>query len=175
MALPGIAHFLARCKPLRGLRRASPEVFRATTKLPVTVTPQPQKQKDDTMFKRVDHFAYHFDDVASATDYFVETYGFEKVYDTINKAGQPITYIQLAGLMIELTTRPGGEPMSGFHMCLEASDIDATAQKLKDQGLTVLTELRAVTPRGEEQKGWKRGVFRGKYGEIVEIKGGPNS
>ena len=38
--------------------------------------------------------------------------GFEAVHDSPGTEGKPIAYVRLAGgSMIELTTRPGGEPI----------------------------------------------------------------
>ena len=126
--------------------------------------------QNEPMFTRVEHLALHVADVPSAADYFIDTFGFERLFDTTSKSGFPITFIQLGGTMVELTTRPGGEPMSGFHFCLEAKDIEAAARTLEARGLSVVTPLRTMNPRAG-QEGWKRGVFRGRYGEIIEIKG----
>lgn len=123
------------------------------------------------MFKSIEHVALHLDDVASAADYFIGTFGFERVSDSTSKSGLPITYLQLGGMLVELTTRVGGEPMSGFHLCLVADDVEAAARSLEARGLSVIMKPRPMTPRGPEQTGWKRGVYRGRYGEIIEIKG----
>jgi hypothetical protein len=31
--------------------------------------------------------------------------------------------------------------------------------------------MKPTTPRGEHQKGWRRSVFKGPHGELIEIKG----
>ena len=122
---------------------------------------------------RIDHVALHVDDVASAVAFYTSVLGFETVHDAApGTEGKPIAYVRLpGGSLIELTTRPGGEPMSGFHLGLECDDLAATTERLRAYGLEVLTEPKATTPRGEHQKGWKRAVFRGPHGETLEIKG----
>ena len=120
----------------------------------------------------IDHVALHVDNVKAAADFYVEVLGFERVHDSPGTEGKPIAYVRLgSGSMIELTTRPGGEPMSGFHLGLECDDLQAATERLRRQGLAVLTEPKATTPRGAHQKGWKRAVFRGPHGETIEIKG----
>jgi catechol 2,3-dioxygenase-like lactoylglutathione lyase family enzyme len=121
---------------------------------------------------RIDHVALHVDDVPAAARFYVEVLGFEKIHDSPGTGGHAIAYVRLnGGSMIELTTRPGGEPMSGFHLGLESDDLTATTAEFKAKGLAVLTEPKPTTPRGEHQKGWRRAVFRGPHGEIIEVKG----
>ena len=120
----------------------------------------------------IDHVALHVDDVKAAADFYVEVLGFERVHDSPGTEGKPIAYVRLSGgSMIELTTRPGGEPMSGFHLGLDCDDIQGATATLRARGLAVLTEPKPTTPRGAHQKGWKRAVFRGPHGETIEIKG----
>ena len=120
----------------------------------------------------IDHVALHVDNVKAAADFYVEVLGFERVHDSPGTEGKPIAYVRLpGGSMIELTTRPGGEPMSGFHLGLECDDLQAATERLRRQGLAVLTEPKPTTPRGAHQTGWKRAVFRGPHGETIEIKG----
>ncbi len=124
------------------------------------------------MLTRMDHIALHVDDVASALRFYVDVLGFEKIYESPGTGGQPIAYVRLGNAsMIELTTRPGGEPMSGYHLGLECDDLAATAAKLGAAGLVPVVAPKPTTPRGEHQKGWKRAVFRGPHGELIEVKG----
>lgn len=124
------------------------------------------------MLTRMDHVALHVADVPAATRFYVEALGFEKVCDSPGTGGQAIAYVRLGNAsMIELTTRPGGEPMSGFHLGLESDDLAATAAHFKAAGLKVVIEPKPTTPRGEHQKGWKRAVFQGPHGETIEVKG----
>jgi len=123
------------------------------------------------MFTRMDHVALHVADVPAAADFYVNVLGFEKVYDSPGTGGSPIVYVRLGTSMIELTTRPSGEPMSGFHFGMETADLATTMDTLKAHGLAVVTEPKPATPRGDRQKGWKRAVLRGPHGELIEIKG----
>jgi catechol 2,3-dioxygenase-like lactoylglutathione lyase family enzyme len=123
------------------------------------------------MLTRMDHVALHVADVPAATAFYVDVLGFEKVHDSPGTGGQPIAYVRLGASMIELTTRPGGEPMSGFHLGLETEDLAAAVATLTAHGLAVVTEPKPTTPRGERQKGWRRAVLRGPHGELIELKG----
>jgi catechol 2,3-dioxygenase-like lactoylglutathione lyase family enzyme len=123
------------------------------------------------VFTRMDHVALHVADVAAAADFYFNVLGFEKVHDSPGTGGQPIVYVRLGASLIEITTRPGGEPMSGFHFGMETDNLTATVDALKAHGLAVVTEPKPTTPRGDRQKGWKRAVLRGPHGELIEIKG----
>ena len=124
------------------------------------------------MLKRMDHVALHVADVPAAVRFYVETLGFEKIHDSPGTSGHAIAYVRLGNAsMIELTTRPGGEPMSGFHLGLESDDLAATVAKLTAAGLTMTVAPKPTTARGEHQTGWKRAVFRGPHDETLEIKG----
>ena len=124
------------------------------------------------MLTRMDHVALHVADVPAAARFYVEVLGFEKIYDSPGTGGQAIAYVRLGeASMIELTTRPGGEPMSGFHLGLESDDLAATTAKLKAAGLVATIEMKPTTARGERQTGWKRSVFKGPHGETIEVKG----
>jgi catechol 2,3-dioxygenase-like lactoylglutathione lyase family enzyme len=124
------------------------------------------------MLTRMDHVALHVDDVASALRFYVDVLGFDKIYESPGTGGQPIAYVRLGNAsMIELTTRPGGEPMSGYHLGLECDDLAATCTRLADAGVETVVPPKPTTPRGEHQKGWKRAVFKGPHGELIEIKG----
>ena len=112
------------------------------------------------MLTRMDHVALHVADVPAAARFYVEVLGFDKIYDSPGTGGQAIAYVRLGdSSMIEFTTRPGGEPMLGFHLGLESDDLAATTAKLKAAGLQATIEMKPTTARGERQTGWKRSVF----------------
>lgn len=123
------------------------------------------------MFKNIDHVALIVTDVAAATKFYTETFGFKKVFDAPGTGGQPIVYIQLGDGMIELIQRDEAEPMSGFHLCLQPTDFDAAMASLRARNLPLVTEARPTTPRGPLEEGWRRAVFRGPHGELIEIRG----
>ena len=124
------------------------------------------------MLTRMDHVALHVADVPAAMRFYVEVLGFDKIYDSPGTGGQAIAYVRLGdACMIELTTRPGGEPMSGFHLGLESDNLAETTAKFKAAGLVATIEMKPTTARGARQTGWKRSVFKGPHGETIEIKG----
>lgn len=121
---------------------------------------------------RIDHVALHVDDVASAVRFYVDVLGFDVFADGVGTGGSAIAYVQLGpSAKIELTTRPGGEPMSGFHLGLECDDLGDICRRLTAAGVEMVVEPRKTTPRGDYQKDWKRAVFKGPHGELIEIKG----
>jgi catechol 2,3-dioxygenase-like lactoylglutathione lyase family enzyme len=122
-------------------------------------------------FKRIDHVALHVADVSAACAFYVDTFGFEKIFEQKGTGGHAIAYIRLGDSQIEMTTRPGGEPMSGFHVCLQPIDFDRAIADLKGKGLPQVTEARPTTPRGPLEAGWRRAVFQGPHGELIEIRG----
>jgi catechol 2,3-dioxygenase-like lactoylglutathione lyase family enzyme len=124
------------------------------------------------MFKHIDHIALHVADVGAAVEFYVNTFEFEKISEHRGASGQEIAYIRLGESMIELTTRPGGEPMSGFHFCLEPEDFDAAFSALTARNLPLVTGPRATNPRWPSESGWRRAAFRGPHGELIEIRGG---
>lgn len=123
------------------------------------------------LFKRIDHVALHVAEPVAAAQYYIDTFGFEKVLESPSKGGHTIVYIRLGDSMIEMTTRPGGEPMSGFHLCLQPIDFDKAMDDLKAKKLPLVTDARATTPRGPLEAGWRRAVFGGPHGELIEIRG----
>ena len=123
------------------------------------------------MFRRLDHVALHVTDAAARARFYTETFGFKKVFDAPGTGGHPIIYIQLGDSMIELTQRDAAEPMSGFHLCLQPADFDAAMAALQARNLPLVTDARPTSPRGPREEGWRRAVFRGPEGELIEIRG----
>lgn len=126
------------------------------------------------MFKRIDHVALHVADVSAAVEFYVTAFGFEKIFGHRGSAGREIAFIRLSDSTIELTARPGSEPMSGFHLCLEPVDFDAAFSALSARKLPLVIDPRPTTPRWPSEEGWRRAVFRGPHGELIEIRGGLN-
>jgi catechol 2,3-dioxygenase-like lactoylglutathione lyase family enzyme len=127
------------------------------------------------LYKRIDHVALHVADVGATAEFYAAALGFEKYFEYRGATGGGIIYIRLADSIIELTTRPGGEPMSGFHLCFEPEDFDTAFAALSARKLPLVTDVRATTPRGPSEEGWRRAVFRGPNGELLEIRGGAAS
>ncbi len=123
------------------------------------------------MYKRIDHVALQVVDAEAAARFYIETFGFKKVFAAAGTSGRPIIYIQLGDGMIELTQRDEAEPMSGFHLCLQPADFDAVLADLLARGLPLVTKAQPTTPRVPQEEGWQRAVFRGPHGELIEIRG----
>ena len=123
------------------------------------------------MFKRIDHLALHVADASAAARFYTDVLGFELVAERPGTQGFMIAYVRLGNTMLELTTRPGGEPMSGFHLALEPEDFSIAYDYLKDKGLEVLIAARRTTPRDAKEQGAQRAVFRGPHGEMIEMRG----
>ena len=122
------------------------------------------------MFKHIDHLAIHVADVPAAARSYADLFGFETISEHTGAHGS-IAFLRLGGTVLEFTTRPGGEPMSGFHFALEPEDFDTAFAHLQDKGLTVVTEPRPTMARGAEEGRLRRAVFRGPYGETIELRG----
>ncbi len=124
------------------------------------------------MLTRMDHVALHVENVAAALQFYTEVLGFRQVHAGAGTGGQPIAYVKLGeSMMIELTTRPGGEAMSGYHLGFECDDLSMTHHQLMEAGLETIIAPRPTTPRGKHQIGWRRAVLKGPHGEQIEIKG----
>ncbi len=123
------------------------------------------------MFKRIDHLALHVPEVAAAVRFYAENFGFVKTFEAPVAGGHTIAFIELGGTLIELTERDEAEPMSGFHLCLQTDDFDAAMSGLCARGLPMVTEARPTSPRGPHEAACRRAVFRGPYGELIEIRG----
>lgn len=123
------------------------------------------------MFQRIDHVALHVPDAAAAAKFYREVFGFAQVFESLAPGRPHIIFIQLGDAMIELTQRDRAEPMSGFHLCLQAADFDTAFAALSNRGLPIETEARPGSPRGPLDPATRRAVFRGPHGELIEIRG----
>ncbi len=123
------------------------------------------------MFQRIDHLALHVPDAKAAARFYAETFGFETIFEAVVAGGHTIIFIKLGDTLIEMTQRDEAEPMSGFHLCLQATDFDAALALLRERHLPLITDARPTSPRGPQETSCRRAVFRGPYGESIEIRG----
>ena len=123
------------------------------------------------MYRKIEHVALHVPDVAAASRFYVETFGFAPLCERAGTQGYVIAYLTLGDSMLELTPRPDAEPMSGFHLCLQPDDFDAAIAELERRALPVVVEPRSATPRSPDDPFRRRAVFRGPHGELIEIRG----
>lgn len=125
------------------------------------------------MFKRVDHIALHVPDVEEAATFYESVLGFTRYFGHSSSRGEPILYLRLGEMVLELTQHTPAEPMSGFHFCLETEDIDTACSRLTEAGVPLIQAPRPTTPRAPAEAGWHRAVFRGPNGEMIELRGRP--
>ena len=64
-----------------------------------------------------------------------------------------------------------GSTNRNFHFCLESDSFDEDYNRLKDAGVPVNTEPRPAEERESREKGWRRVVFIGLDGELIEFRG----
>ena len=72
--------------------------------------------------------------------------------------------------MLELTGRQDA-PVHGFHFCLETDDFDASVAALAEAGVEVAQAPHPTATRAAQEEGWRRIVFKGPDGELIEIRG----
>ena len=125
------------------------------------------------MFKRIDHVAFIVKDRAKSIHFYEEHFGLKKYYEndvpvpTIEK----IVYLKLGDTILELIHMPTGLTNQGFHFCLESDNFDEDYIRLKNAGIPVDTEPHHAGAREPREEGWRRVVFVGPDGELIEFRG----
>jgi lactoylglutathione lyase len=122
------------------------------------------------MFKRIDHIALHVADLNRSVAFYEKHFGFQKYFQHAATGGMQIAYLKLNDTVLELTHKSDG-PMTGFHFCLEADDLDKAVADLQDEGVPLLRAPHDTAPRVPREKGWRRVVFGGPDGEQIELRG----
>jgi lactoylglutathione lyase len=121
-------------------------------------------------YARIDHVALHVSDLARSVAFYEKNFGFETYSrDHIAPLNLDIAYLRMGDTVLELTGR--GEPVSGFHFCLETEDFDSAVETLKKAGVEVATPPHATKARVPRENGWRRVVFYGPDREQIEIRG----
>lgn len=123
------------------------------------------------MFKRIDHIALHVPDAEQAAAFYESVLGFKRYFGHPSSRGEPILYLRLDNMVLELTQHTPAEPLSGFHLCLETEDIAAASARLSAAGVPVVQAARPTIARVPEEEGWHRAVFLGPCGEMIELRG----
>jgi lactoylglutathione lyase len=122
------------------------------------------------MYHRIDHVALHVSDLARSVAFYEKNFGFETyARDHVERLNLDIAYLRMGDTVLELTGR--GEPISGFHFCLETDDFDGAVETLKKAGVEVATAPHPTMPRARREQGWRRVVFYGPDREQIEIRG----
>ncbi|HEX3030748.1 MAG TPA: VOC family protein [Bacillota bacterium] len=125
------------------------------------------------MFKRIDHVAFNVRDRVKSIQFYEEHFGFQKYYehDVPAPVIDKIVYLRLGDTVLELIHMPNGTNIQGFHFCLESDDFDADYTRLKNAGIPVDTEPHPTGAREPREEGWRRVVFVGPDGELIEFRG----
>ena len=125
------------------------------------------------MFKRIDHVAFTVKDRVKSIDFYEKYFGFKKYYEhdvpvpTIEK----IVYLKLGDTILELVHMPTGSINQGFHFCLESDNFNEDYTRLKNAGIPVNTEPHPAGAREPREEDWRRVVFVGPDGELIEFRG----
>jgi lactoylglutathione lyase len=124
------------------------------------------------MYRRIDHVALHVSDLDRSVDFYERNFGFKKYFQhTGGGSGHQIAYLRLGDSVLELTHYPEGSAMAGFHFCLEAEDFNAAVTDLQKRGVEIVRPPHETAAREEREKGWRRVVFGGPDGELIELRG----
>lgn len=129
------------------------------------------------MFKRIDHISFNVRDRAKSVQFYEEYFGFKKYYENNDNAPtiEKIVYLKLGNTVLELvhmsTESTTGSTNRNFHFCLESDSFDEDYNRLKDAGVPVNAEPQPAGEREPREKGWRRVVFIGPDGELIEFRG----
>jgi catechol 2,3-dioxygenase-like lactoylglutathione lyase family enzyme len=87
----------------------------------------------------VNHIAIVTDKYEAMKEFYVQTMGFPEAFTVLNGAGQPtLTYLQASrSSFIELFPASPGRAVGFQHYGVHVDDINATAARLKERGMTV--------------------------------------
>jgi lactoylglutathione lyase len=121
-------------------------------------------------FHRIDHVALHVKDVDTSVRFYEGHFGFETYFRAPTPNGIDIAYMKLGDTVLELTGH-ADSVTSGFHFCLETDDFDGAVAGLKKAGVAVAQEPHKTAAREPREAAWRRVVFKGPDGELVEIRG----
>lgn len=126
------------------------------------------------MFKRIDHVAFFVKNRVKSIEFYERNFGFQKYFEhnVPVPAIEKIVYLKLSDTVLELIHIPEGQMQnSGYHFCITTDDFDGDYHKLKNAGVSVDTEPHPTDPRVPAEQGWRRAVFIGLDGELIEIRG----
>ena len=125
------------------------------------------------MFKRIDHIAFTVKDRVKSIHFYEEYFGFKKYFehDAPVPAVEKIVYLKLGDTILELVHLNTDSTNQGFHFCLESDNFDEDYTRLINAGIPVDTEPHLVEAREAREEGWRRVVFVGPDGELIEFRG----
>jgi len=123
-------------------------------------------------FKRIHHVAVLVKDIDNSQSFYENHFGFETYFEHNTASGIPVVCLRLDDTVLELRAGdvpPGGHV--GCYFCLESDDLERDVGSLKKAGVIIDQEIHETTPRNYQERRWKRAVFKGPDGELVEIRG----
>jgi lactoylglutathione lyase len=123
-------------------------------------------------FKRIHHVAVLVKDIDNSQSFYENHFGFETYFEHNTASGIPVVCLRLDDTVLELRAgeaSPGG--YVGCYFCLESDDLERDVGSLKKAGVIIDQEIHETTPRNYQERRWKRAVFKGPDGELVEIRG----
>jgi lactoylglutathione lyase len=124
------------------------------------------------LFKRIHHVAMLVKDIDNSQSFYENHFGFETYFEHDTASGIPVVCLRLGDTVLEL--RVGDVPPGGYggcYFCLESDDLKRDVGSLKKAGVIIDQEIHETTPRNYQERRWKRAVFKGPDGELIEIRG----
>ncbi len=126
------------------------------------------------MFKRIDHVAISVKDRAKSIEFYERNFGFNKYYEH-DVPGVPelqkVVYLRLGDTVLEFEHWNEEKLNSGYHFCLISDDFDRDYERLREEGIPIVTDVHIPSPRTDKEINWKRVVFKGLDDELIEIRG----
>lgn len=126
------------------------------------------------MFKRIDHVAISVKDRVKSIEFYEKNFGFKRYYEHdvpgVNELLK-VVYLKLGDTVLEFEHWSGDKPNKGYHFCLISDNFDEDYKKLKEEQIPIVTDVHIPEPRTPEEIGWRRVVFMGPDGEMIEIRG----
>lgn len=125
------------------------------------------------MFKHIDHIAFFVKDREKSIKFYEENFGFIKYFeeDVPFKEVEKIVYLKLGKSILELIHVKNAHENRGYHYCLKSDDFDSDYQRLIKAGIEIDTEPHPVSAREAGEENWRRVVFKGLDGELIEFRG----
>lgn len=126
------------------------------------------------MFTRIDHVAFSVKDREKSIAFYEENFGFKKYFEH-DVPGMPeiekVVYLQLGDTVLEMEHWTSEKENKGYHFCLISDDFDGDYARLVAAGVPVEKEPHIPSPRTPREASWKRVVFKGPDGELIEFRG----
>ena len=123
-------------------------------------------------FKRIHHIALKVKNIDNSQSFYEHHFGFETYFDHEVLNETPVACLRLDDTVLEL--RVGDVPPDGYQgcfFCLETEDLKGDVEILKKAGVVLHRDIHETTPRNYQERRWKRAIFKGPDGELIEMRG----